>query len=83
MKNLTEEEKDLIRMFREGYKGIYWHVNDFESKAQDIEEDEDILFDRTMFPLALERMINEHDCGNGINWETVTQYLWEICEIKN
>ena len=75
---------------------IYWSTEDFEAqakqnfkelKSEHCEEFPHIenweqLYDKTMFPEALAKMIKNHDCNNGITWLTVEEYIGE-CEIKN
>lgn len=84
---LTPEEKLLVEQHRNGYRGIFWHVNDFESQAQTDEEfakenDEELEFDRGKFQTAFETMINEHDATLGITWDTVSMYLNDYCKIE-
>lgn len=68
----------------EEYKrnSIEWGIEDFESKAIEIEEEEGIKYDRTIFKSALYTMIRDHDCNNGITWDTVEMYLNEYCKGK-
>ena len=84
------EEIRLVEHYRNGYRGIYWHVEDFEQQAQ-IKEDAAIdvdpnielpLYDRDFFQDALERMIYKHDANEGINWYTIDYYLDSYCKIK-
>lgn len=39
LKEITEEEFVLIQNYRTGIRGVYWSVEDFESKARDMELD--------------------------------------------
>lgn len=84
---LTPEEKLLVEQHRNGYRGIFWHVDDFESQAQIDEEfakenGEELKFDRDEFQTALEKMINEHDATLGITWDTVSMYLNDYCKFE-
>ena len=84
---LTPEEKLLVEQHRNGYRGIFWYVNDFESQAQIDEEfakenGEELKFDRNKFQAALEKMINEHDATLGITWDTVSMYLNDYCKFE-
>jgi hypothetical protein len=84
---LTPEEKLLVEQHRNGYRGIFWHVNDFESQAQIDEKfakenGEELEFDRDKFQTALEKMINEHDATLGITWDTVSMYLNDYCKFE-
>ena len=77
---LTPEEKELIYKYRNGYKGIYWHVNDFELQALALETiDKNKKFNRDKFQEAFDKMIRLHDASIGITWETVIHYLETYC----
>ena len=77
---LTVEEKELVQKHRDGYRGAYWHVDDFESATQD--EDDDTIYDRTKFQGALEEMIHTHDANHGISWDSVRYNLNEYCKLN-
>jgi len=85
---LTQEEIELVLKYRNGSRGIYWSVNDFEHIANEVEcnevgESEDnTLYDRSKFAKALEDMIDGHDADNGITWYTIRYYLDEYCKIE-
>jgi hypothetical protein len=78
---LTYEEKCLVDNFRSGFRGVFWHIDDFESKAQGIEENNGgkKMYDREQFEYALDQMIYKHDCEYGITWYSVDYYLNEYC----
>ena len=84
-------EIQLIKDYRDGYRGIYWHVDDFELKACELEEwkcamNPELtrpLYDRSQFEDALNAMIDRHDANIGISWDTVAIYLNEYCLIQN
>ena len=84
-------EIQLIKDYRDGYRSVYWHVDDFELKACELEEWKcamnpeliSPLYDRSQFEEALDAMINRHDANIGINWDTVNIYLDEYCLIQN
>jgi len=82
---LTEEEKELVQKHRDGYRGIYWHIDDFESIAKSIEEqeiDNRTVYDRTKFQGALEEMTHTHDANYGLSWESVRYNLNEYCKLN-
>jgi hypothetical protein len=70
-----------------GETSINWTVEEFEYKAialEEFEQDGDekpVLYDRTKFENALFRMIEKHDCNNGITWDTIECYLNVYCKI--
>lgn len=65
---------------------IKWSVEDFESRVidnLDLEEGDESwkeVYDETKFFDALEQMIHDHDCNNGITWDTIDYYLDEYCK---
>lgn len=75
---------------------IYWSVEDFEGVAETMfkglkdehpKEFESLdnwkqLYNKSLFPQMLEKMINNHDANEGINWQTIEFYVG-LCEIKN
>ena len=76
---LTKEEKRLVENWRSVMRPIWWSVGDFHSigelsaSAEGKKADE--MYDESKFMDALERMVMQHDCANGITWETVSSYL--------
>ena len=83
MKELTREEQDWLDKYRQGFRGVLWHIDDFEQQAQVAEEPTGLmLFDRTKFQEVLESMIQHHDCNIGITWDTIDFYLDEYCLLK-
>ena len=75
---LTETEIELIEKHRDGYKGIYWHPNDFEMKAMN--QLNPTIYDKSKYEDALDHMLRHHDCNNGITWDTISFYLDEYCK---
>jgi hypothetical protein len=61
---------------------IFWSVNDFESKANEIiaEDNDDIQFDKNKYEEALKKMIHDHNAEYGITWDTVHDYLVTYCQ---
>jgi hypothetical protein len=82
---LSEEEFNLVQKFRDGYRGVYWSINDFEVEAYKIEKYEDtgLIYDRSKFKHALDEMTRRHDCNNGVTWDTIRFYLEEYCLFSN
>lgn len=80
---LTQEEKDLVEKYRNGYRGIFWGIADFEAKAKakEMEECGNIKYDRDLFETALDKMINRHDPEQGITWYTISYYLDTYCTL--
>lgn len=76
---LTYDEQRLVEDYRNGYRGIFWHIDDFEQEANQIEDDGELIYDRTKFEYALDNMIHKHDCNIGITWDTVKIYLDMYC----
>lgn len=74
----------LYKELRE--RSIIWSVEDFESRAIDVldleEGDESWkeIYDEDKFDHALTTMIHDHDCNNGITWDTIDYYLDEYCK---
>lgn len=75
-------------------RSITWDISDFEQRARENESSEFNLnfsdfvksvpqkyrvYNRKAFDKTLMLMIKEHDCNNGISWETVDFYLDEYC----
>lgn len=82
---LTEEEQKLVQDHRNGYRGVYWHKDDFEHQAKENEEyaeedGEELEYDRSKFEYALDIMIEQHDCNLGITWDTISDYLNTYCK---
>ena len=82
MEELTKEEVRLVDDYRNGFLGVYWHIDDFEMKATSLEEGElKPIYDRTKFQDSLVNMIRQHDACLGITWDTIEVYLDEYCLI--
>jgi len=81
------EELNLIFQHRDGYRGVFWHKDDFEQQAllneewknEDLTGEEEQLYERTKFQEALETMILKHDATVGINWDVIDYYLETYC----
>lgn len=81
---VTQEELDLVTKYRDGFRGVFWHIDDFEHKALENEDYyKSVIYDRTKFEDALDLMINKHDCTIGITWDTVDYYLEDYCRLEN
>lgn len=78
---LTQEEKDLVEKYRNGYRGIFWGIADFEAKAKENEKSGNIKYDRNLFKAALDKMIDKHDADQGITWYTISYYLDTYCTL--
>lgn len=77
---LTYDEQRLVEDYRSGYRGVFWHIDDFESEAQEIEEYKGkLIYDRSKFEYALNEMIRHNDCEWGITWESVRSNLDIYC----
>lgn len=62
-------------------RSITWAVEDFESRAEDMEgENWREIYDEDKFENALTSMIHDHDCNNGITWDSVDHYLDSYCK---
>lgn len=60
---------------------IIWTVNDFETKAQELERAQGKwIYNRKKFEDALSLMIQNHDRNKGITWQTVAEYLNGHCK---
>ena len=65
---------------------VTWGVEDFEQRAMencDCEENNETwkeTYDEGKFKKALSEMIRQHDCNNGITWDTINYYLDEYCK---
>lgn len=70
---VSEEEAELVRNHRAGFRGKLWSPDDFIARAERTGRPEQYNFDD--FPHALERMVENHDANVGINWEVVDLYL--------
>ena len=75
---LTEEEKELVQKHRDGYLGVYWHVDDFKNAAENLDGN-GVTYDPDKFQYALEVMIDKHDACIGISWDVLGIYLNEYC----
>lgn len=67
-----------VEDFRERAKSLYEWYNDVE-----IDNDEESwkeMYDEDKFESALERMVNDHDCNDGITWGTIDAYLDSDCK---
>ena len=80
---LSPEEQEIVQMYRDGFRAIWWSVDDFESRAQILE---DIYvgrkYNREDFQYSLEEMLHHHDANNGITWDTIDEYLDYYCLIQ-
>ena len=61
---------------------ISWCIGDMEDLAKAGEEEGEVLYNRDMFPFALERAMETHDGSHGVSWQTLAFYLDEYCLIK-
>jgi len=69
----------IAKYYRE--RSILWAVEDFESRAEDIEgENWREVYDENKFENALTAMIHDHDCNDGITWDSVDYYLNSYCK---
>lgn len=76
-------------------QAIYWSTADFEKQAdenfKELKQDNpeefknldtwEQLYDKSKFTDQLQKMIENHDATEGINWLTIENYLMD-CEIK-
>jgi hypothetical protein len=70
-------------------QSIKWSVEDFESRANELEEfyienDPNTvlpIYERAVFEDELESMIQHHDCNLGITWDTIDYYLDTYCKL--
>lgn len=77
-----ENEIELVERYRRGARGVFWNTLDFEDRARRMEEEEGMeLFDRSLFPEALERMLEDHDANYGITWNTIDYWLDFWCKL--
>lgn len=80
---LSEEETQLIEYYRQGYRPIWWAIEDFEMQAQELEaENSEVKYDRRLFLDALEIMLRMHDPNFGITWQDVQHHLNYYCLIE-
>jgi hypothetical protein len=83
---VTPEEVELIRDYRNGYRFIAWHTDDFEQRASEKEEWEEVeegtLYDRKKFDTALSTMLTKYDVNLGISWDTIDMMLDEYCRYE-
>lgn len=64
-------------------RSITWGVDDFEARAGEIKGPNwKDFYDEDKFQEALEDMISNHDANNGINWDTIDYYLYDICRLE-
>ena len=74
---------EIVSPNRENEASIVWTTDDFESRAEQLEEDsEPLLFDRAKFQSTLHLMIRKHDATIGISWDTIDAYLQEYCKLQ-
>ncbi len=60
---------------------ISWSVDDFADRAEEMEGKKwERVYDEKKFKNALKRMIHDHDCNDGITWETIDAYLESDCK---
>ena len=78
---LHERRRDIQNALDPECEQITWSVEDFESRAVEIEEarGKEQIFDRSEFPAALYTMIDRHDASIGITWESIDYHLEEYC----
>lgn len=80
MPQQTPEE--VIEMEKELKGAVVWSIEDFETLAQELEEEAGKpLFDRTLFAEYLYEMIENHDADYGITWASVRYYLENYCKL--
>ena len=80
MEELTEEEKMLVLDYRRGYRGVFFHLDDFEARATSNEEFQgNSLYDKTKFAETFQKMFDQHDMNEGICWLTMDTYLNTYC----
>lgn len=62
-------------------RSVEWSECDFEARAIDVHGARKWkkIYDPLKFKYALEQMIRDHDCNNGITWDTIDYYLDQYC----
>ena len=62
---------------------IAWHNSDMEELADNYEDnaepEDNVKYDRSQIPHAMEMMVDSHDASMGISWESLEYYLEEYC----
>jgi len=78
---LHERRRDIQNALDPECEQITWSVEDFETRALEIEEarGKEQIFDRSKFSEALYTMIDRHDSSIGITWESIDYHLEEDC----
>ena len=78
---IQPEQRLQLRQGFYGAIGEEWAANhqDCDIYLLDPADQPKRLYDRSKFSLALERMDHDHDCNNGITWDTIDYYLDEYC----
>ena len=70
---------EIVKRFEAYQTSITWSVEDFMSRAKDnakyAGKTVDEMYDTEMFDEALDTMISNHDCNNGITWIDVDMHL--------
>lgn len=61
---------------------IEWGILDFESRASEMEEISEVVFDRSKFATGLKILEKRHDCNFGINWNDIDDILNEYCRFN-
>lgn len=80
---MKNKESGSIQILPPGTISITWCIDDFETKASQMEESGDKpIYDRSKFYDALHEMARKHDAEIGITWDTVQFYLDEMCELE-
>jgi len=69
--NAVNPISNAIEHVRQGYKAIYWHVDDIISRAELL----DIDITREDAVNILNDVIDNHDCSIGINWDVISVYI--------
>jgi hypothetical protein len=79
-------EMDRLHLHCDDSIYIEWGVEDFESRAAEIEEDQEMpkgsIYDRSKFLQALKAMEASHDACLGITWGEIDFFLDQMCLIK-
>ena len=81
--NLLSTLKEA-RLEEEEYKArsVSWSILDFEGRAKDLAgKNWKEVYNPELFQDALHKMIKNHDCCDGITWNTIDFYLNYLCKI--
>jgi len=83
-KGLSENLRYKLRVAIDPYTHIIiWHNGDMEELADYFEEnaepEDNVKYDRSQIPHAMEMMIDAHDASMGISYDTLEYYLDEYC----